>query len=544
LENIVIDGDRHGSFANGGNSLIRVFPGGTLIMNDGAVVRNNAISGMGAGIIVFDGNNQGSATFIMNGGMISGNVTSGNNQSGGGVSVGSRSTFTMNGGEISGNTAASGTGGGVRAGGTFTMTGGKISGNISNRDGAGVYASGFADGDEFTMTAGEISNNTSNRSGGGVFAFTTFTMNGGKIINNTAEDEGGGVYIASRPFTMNNGEISGNTAKEGGGVYAASAIFTMNGGEISDNTASIGGAGVYAMFSNFIMDGGEISGNTAGDYGTPGLGGGVHTVGQFILNSGKIINNTAIGPVDVDYNGGLSYGGGVYVSGLYTGHASYLFAMMNGGEISGNIGFFGKNVYVHDGTFVVVTGATGIVTDDLYEYDAAAVSEAPIVVKWNKPSGEGPFEYAEGTSTDLTAEPTGATAIWGIDPASWGTEFGIIFERATSDTTNTGFIEMDVLLSGPVTISIRDAKNTGRKMWFVTNPVKDVAEIRVVEGTVTRVVVYDAIGNIVHDGIEPIWDLTNTAGRFVANGTYLVVVETKNRDGKISRYSAKLGVKR
>jgi uncharacterized repeat protein (TIGR02543 family) len=92
--------------------------------------------------------------------------------------------------------------------------------------------------------------------------------------------------------------------------------------------------------------------------------------------------------------------------------------------------------------------------------------------------------------------------------------------------------------------SIRDRKNTGRGMWFVTNPTKDVAEIRVTEGTITRVVVYDAIGNIVHDGTEPTWNLTNTAGRFVANGTYLVVVETKDQNGRIHRYSARLGVKR
>jgi hypothetical protein len=92
--------------------------------------------------------------------------------------------------------------------------------------------------------------------------------------------------------------------------------------------------------------------------------------------------------------------------------------------------------------------------------------------------------------------------------------------------------------------SIRDGKNTGRGMWFVNNPTKDVAEIRVAEGAITRVVVYDAIGNIVHDGIEPIWNLTNTAGRFVANGTYLVVVETKDKNGRVRLHSAKLGIKR
>jgi len=68
----------------------------------------------------------GSVTFTMNGGTISGNT---NRNSGGGVCVfGGRATFTMSGGTISGNTAASGGGVYVFDGGTFTKTGGTIYG--------------------------------------------------------------------------------------------------------------------------------------------------------------------------------------------------------------------------------------------------------------------------------------------------------------------------------------------------------------------------------------------------------------------------------
>jgi len=64
-------------------------------------------------------------------------------------------------------------------------------------------------------------------------------------------------------------------------------------------------------------------------------------------------------------------------------------------------------------------------------------------------------------------------------------------------------------------------------------------EMRVVLAGVVKVVVYDALGNVVHSGDKPTWDLRNAAGRYVANGAYLVVVETK-----AGTHSAKVGVRR
>ena len=64
-------------------------------------------------------------------------------------------------------------------------------------------------------------------------------------------------------------------------------------------------------------------------------------------------------------------------------------------------------------------------------------------------------------------------------------------------------------------------------------------EMRVVLAGVVKVVVYDALGNVVHSGDKPTWDLRNAAGRYVANGAYLVVVETRS-----GVFSAKIGVRR
>jgi len=89
---------------------------------------------------------------------------------------------------------------------------------------------------------------------------------------------------------------------------------------------------------------------------------------------------------------------------------------------------------------------------------------------------------------------------------------------------------------------------------FAQNIVSDRAEISVVlpnneRVAEMRVIVYDMTGNVVFVGAIPrgcpiIWDLRNNAGRFVANGTYLVIAEVKDRSGKVYRYSARLGVKR
>jgi flagellar hook assembly protein FlgD len=62
-------------------------------------------------------------------------------------------------------------------------------------------------------------------------------------------------------------------------------------------------------------------------------------------------------------------------------------------------------------------------------------------------------------------------------------------------------------------------------------------------------IIYDNIGNVVFESKsgnnkEIFWNLTNNAGRNVANGTYLIIAEAKGASGKTYKYSVKLGVKR
>jgi hypothetical protein len=64
----------------------------------------------------------------------------------------------------------------------------------------------------------------------------------------------------------------------------------------------------------------------------------------------------------------------------------------------------------------------------------------------------------------------------------------------------------------------------------------------------TKIAIYDNIGNLVFETAQKndkiTWNLTNNAGRFVANGIYLVVAEIKDRNGNPYLYSAMVGVNR
>jgi len=211
LKNIVLIGNS--LFAR--SSVIRVNKGGRLEMQNNSVIRDN-LSRSGGGGVFIDG-----GTFIMNGGMISGNTSS--FSLGGGVCI-FDGTFIMNEGMISDNLSSgrlTGVGGGVYiSGGTFTMNGGIIDNNKAIGLGdAGEGGGVFINGGTFIMNDGTISSNSAYSEGGGVCIYGgTFTMNGGMISSNKTNGIGGGIYFLTGTFVKRRGRgtISGtNYAKDG-----------------------------------------------------------------------------------------------------------------------------------------------------------------------------------------------------------------------------------------------------------------------------------------------------------------------------------------
>ena len=221
LSNVTIDGKNLSAAA----PLIQVSDGGSLTLEEGAVLKNNAncAGGIARGGAIYAAGLE--TTVHMNGGTIE----SCSAVCGGGIFL-RNAAFIMDGGVISGNTTSDvqdqrGTGGGVciAYNGTMKMTGGTISGNTA-RNGGGVSA-GVDQTDvlketekhlAFTMTGGTISGNKATKEG------------------NMAQDvNGGGLYVACRNVAeIDAGTISGNRVDNsmgfaGGGIY-------VNGGNAAE----------------------------------------------------------------------------------------------------------------------------------------------------------------------------------------------------------------------------------------------------------------------------------------------------------------------
>jgi hypothetical protein len=146
-----------------------VAAGGTLVLDNGAVVQGNT----GTGITVNDG------TLELKAGAL---VT--DNHDSGIVLDGTSATFNMSGGTISGNSSAD-SGGGVYAlvGTTFNMTGGEISDNNADY-GGGVFVNKAI----FNMTGGEITGNIAGDVGGGVCLFGLSTVDENGILGGPQEE--------------------------------------------------------------------------------------------------------------------------------------------------------------------------------------------------------------------------------------------------------------------------------------------------------------------------------------------------------------------
>jgi len=182
-----------GVLANGGSAKL-VIAGGYIQNNYADAVESRGIAiGNGGGVLLIN-----NANFEMSGGVIQGNNV---NVAGGGVAVGATSIFGT-------------------SSGTFIMSGGKIYDNATTGSigGGGIFQGGDS---RVTISGGIISHNVAN-SGGGVRVNTTatnaFTMTGGTISHNRATN-GGGIFTAqNNRLNINIGanvNFSHNTASNG-----------------------------------------------------------------------------------------------------------------------------------------------------------------------------------------------------------------------------------------------------------------------------------------------------------------------------------------
>jgi flagellar hook assembly protein FlgD len=116
-----------------------------------------------------------------------------------------------------------------------------------------------------------------------------------------------------------------------------------------------------------------------------------------------------------------------------------------------------------------------------------------------------------------------------------------------------------------LTLIVFDPSETSNKKQYIRdnrqgiiirkNPALTSAEfeIRTLEDAEVKITVLDNVGNLVffESGIKTKsnaanvrWNLQNSAGRSVADGSYLVIAEAKGLSGKVYKYWEKLGVKK
>ncbi len=248
LKNVTIDGgavwddpsnmaerQNTGFQASGTANLFYIDSGASVILEEGAILQNNHLSGStqnGAAVEIVDG-----TLTMKSGSVIRNNTATGNGTYGGGggaIHVNAGSAFIMEGGEISGN-YASVNGGAVTSRGTLEIRGGKLTQNSAASGGGAVM-----------IESGSL------------------TMNGGEITQNNALL--GSVCIMSGHFLMQSGEITENAATQGGGIvaYGENSSVEMRGGSVANNTSKTMGGGIFIRAGSLSLSGTpDISGNTA-----------------------------------------------------------------------------------------------------------------------------------------------------------------------------------------------------------------------------------------------------------------------------------------
>ena len=259
VKDITIDGQAEKVTAT--EALIKVAEGGTLNIEDNAILTNNSNTKSTGTYYVSGGAVYSNGTVNMTGGEISENEA----LYGAGIELwGEKASMTLDGGCIKDNstkdvsgTSGAGAGIAVMNGATLTMNNGTISKNISKNSrgiGGGILVGNtiFNDsiiGSSFKMNGGTISENDSMLGGGGIYVqcLSTATIDAGEITNNNTGTDallvgfegaygGAGIYV--------NG---GRAGYEDGKLYLANAYISEN-TAIQKEGAAIAGCGTSTVY--------------------------------------------------------------------------------------------------------------------------------------------------------------------------------------------------------------------------------------------------------------------------------------------------------
>jgi len=183
-----------------------------------------------------------------------------------------------------------------------------------------------------------------------------------------------------------------------------------------------------------------------------------------------------------------------------------------------------------------------------------------ITLKWTIAKGNPAYTAPTGLTAKVGQKLENVTLSGGwswMNPAELVGGIGEQTHKAKftpTDVANYNVLtDIDVKVTVSAAVPIREIqKSDGRTgIRLSKNVVSDKAEFEVIlpsdKVLEVKAAIYDNTGNVVFEKIERganvSWNLTNNAGRNVANGSYLIIVEAKGVNGNYA-YSAKVGVKK
>ncbi|MDR0304634.1 MAG: hypothetical protein LBH98_07725 [Chitinispirillales bacterium] len=458
---------------------------------------------------------------------------------------------------------------------TVTGSNGNAGINVSNGKSLTIYAQSTSTSIGKLTTSG---NGGGAGIGGGINGVNvgTITINGGAVIATGSTHSNGG---SGGSAGIGGGSNNGGSRGDYGGYNGGSAGNGGEGGNITINGGTITAKGGSGRQHNSYNDGygmgggnGGNGGNGAGIGGGGGSGGGGGgqglsmsdgfgnggnggngsnggNGGNITINGGTVMVTNGIGGGSGGSKGNAGGGG---VQFVFDGNQyNWIYASDGSAGTNGNDG--GSGSFILNGNGVVFADSVG---DNNVNRRTGGI----LFIK--------NFGEIYGKNITLTtnvsipanhnlAIPAGATLTISADVTLTIASSAMVKNDGTIN--GCGKIVGKILDNQPEwncnDTPIHDIKKSDGKygIKLANTIVSDKAEMKVVlpnseKVAEAKIVIYDNIGNVVFETLakdgKATWNLTNSAGIQVANGTYLIIVEAKGNSGKTYKYSTKLGIKR
>lgn len=278
--------------------------GGTLNIEDGAIIQNNESKTTGGVILAYNGSSIN----------ISGGTFKNNKAEKDGGAIAAYGVLNITGGTFENNTSAKG-GGVIRIGNNSVAkisnalfknnearTGGAISvgNNLSIKDSTfennkAIWGGAVFSSKKLTVENSKFINNAVTSAGGALYLRGGAEIQGSTFTENSSTSDGGAVYSVNADLNIAGSTFQNNKSNEarGGALFlSGQKNYTIKNTTIKNNKAKEIGGGITSLLGNLTVEDSIIDSNNSGS-----LGGGIVSVAGTTINLNKCIikNNTANG---------------------------------------------------------------------------------------------------------------------------------------------------------------------------------------------------------------------------------------------------------